>query len=110
MQQSHLDLLLTYRLFEFSNNKIFLSLGTTYSKGENEYLKKLVLSPDPNFIDIVYSEFKLMNESYLGVISGLTYTYSLFNDRLRIGINSTVRFYPKYPIHLNYGLRLQCNI
>jgi hypothetical protein len=85
-------------------------MGLSFANGRNGYQRKLVLSLDPNFIDIIYSEFEYLKENYFGLVTGVNYSYSIFKDRFRIGINSNVRFYPKYPIHINYGLKLQYNI
>lgn len=110
VRYKYLDIVLNRELINYRNNRIFITLGGSFARGKNGYLTKVVWSPDPNFIDLIHTDYKYLYENYFGVVSGLSYSYSLFKDRLRLGINSNIRYYQKYPLQLNYGVTIKGKI
>lgn len=100
----YLDVYGIFEAWSFKKNILQLTLGLTYANGNNSYLRKLVLSPDPNFIDIIYAGFEYKKENYYGLVCGFGYRYNLFKNRISIGINSNLRLYSQYPVHISYGI------
>lgn len=106
----YFDIYTSYDLLKYKKSNLYFTFGLTFAQGKNDYLKKLVLSTDPNFIDIIYAGYEQKSEKYFGIVGGMGYGINLFRDRISIGINSNLRLYSKYPVHINYGLYLKCNI
>lgn len=82
------------------------------AKGVDTYVKSAVYSDDlggSGWVDLVSFEFIYKKNTYLGAGLGAEYDLKLFNQRLLVGINSKINYYPKAFLQVSYGIHTGFN-
>lgn len=107
-----IDLGGSYRYEIKEKHEFSASLGLSYATGSNDYVTLIRWAPPmpEGMGDLINYEYVTRHESYIGAVLAVAYDYMLWENRITVGVDASLRKYEgNFPLFTNYGFHAGFN-